>query len=193
MDEQRYLISEASRQTGVEAHVLRYWEEELELKIPRNDLGHRYYTEDHIAIFREIQELKDKGYQLKAIKDLILGGGMLEEIQVEKKGELQTEKMNRFQEVMTSIMLRALEQNNEVLSRGIGEQMGSKLAGEVSDKLVGEINYLLRQQETLEEERFRRLDESLRAIQKNGKARAEAAATQTPVVKIKKKRRGFFK
>ena len=27
----RYLISEAARQTGVEAHVLRYWEEELEL------------------------------------------------------------------------------------------------------------------------------------------------------------------
>lgn len=193
MDEQRYLISEASRQTGVEAHVLRYWEEELELKIPRNDLGHRYYTEDHIAIFREIQELKDKGYQLRAIKDLILGGSILEEVQGEKKGELQTEKMNQFQEVMTSIMLRALEQNNEVLSRGISEQMSGRLAGEVSEKLVGEMNYLLRQQETLEEERFRRLDESLRAIQKNGKARAEAAATQTPVVKIKKKRRGFFK
>lgn len=35
MEEQRYLISEASRKTGTEAHVLRYWEEELALKIPR--------------------------------------------------------------------------------------------------------------------------------------------------------------
>ena len=24
----------------VEAHVLRYWEEELELEIPRNEMGH---------------------------------------------------------------------------------------------------------------------------------------------------------
>lgn len=61
MEEQRYLISEASRKTGTEAHVLRYWEEELALKIPRNELGHRYYTESHIELFQEIQELKNKG------------------------------------------------------------------------------------------------------------------------------------
>lgn len=39
-----YLISDASRQVQVEAHVLRYWEDELGLPIPRNELGHRYYT-----------------------------------------------------------------------------------------------------------------------------------------------------
>ena len=31
-----YLISDASRQVQVEAHVLRYWEDELGLPIPRN-------------------------------------------------------------------------------------------------------------------------------------------------------------
>ena len=31
MDEVHYLISDASRKVDVEAHVLRYWEEELEL------------------------------------------------------------------------------------------------------------------------------------------------------------------
>lgn len=60
MEEQRYLISEASKITGTEAHVLRYWEDELDLKIPRNELGHRCYTEDHIRLFQEIQELKNK-------------------------------------------------------------------------------------------------------------------------------------
>lgn len=44
----RYLISEASAITGLEAHVLRYWEEELGMKIPRNELGHRYYTDTEI-------------------------------------------------------------------------------------------------------------------------------------------------
>lgn len=33
MDEVHYLISDASRKVDVEAHVLRYWEEELELAI----------------------------------------------------------------------------------------------------------------------------------------------------------------
>ena len=45
MDEVHYLISDASRKVDVEAHVLRYWEEELELAIPRNEMGHRYYTD----------------------------------------------------------------------------------------------------------------------------------------------------
>ena len=63
-----YLISEASKKLQVEAHVLRYWEEELKLEIPRNELGHRYYTEKQIALFQRIKELKELGYQLKAIK-----------------------------------------------------------------------------------------------------------------------------
>ena len=55
----RYLISEASAITGLEAHVLRYWEEELGMKIPRNELGHRYYTDTEIEIF---QKAKESGY-----------------------------------------------------------------------------------------------------------------------------------
>ena len=40
--EKRFGISDAARQVGVEAHVLRYWEDELGLAIPRNGQGHRY-------------------------------------------------------------------------------------------------------------------------------------------------------
>ena len=68
MDEVHYLISDASRKIDVEAHVLRYWEEELELEIPRNEMGHRFYTDLHIRMFRQVKNLKEKGYQLKAIK-----------------------------------------------------------------------------------------------------------------------------
>ena len=46
MKEKRYSISEAARLLEVENHVLRYWEEELGLTIPRNELGHRYYREE---------------------------------------------------------------------------------------------------------------------------------------------------
>lgn len=61
-----YLISDASRQVQVEAHVLRYWEDELGLPIPRNELGHRYYTEFHIQLFRQIKQLKEPGVPVES-------------------------------------------------------------------------------------------------------------------------------
>ena len=36
MGEVRFMISEAAKQVHVESHVLRYWEEELELVIDSN-------------------------------------------------------------------------------------------------------------------------------------------------------------
>ncbi|MBR6615282.1 MAG: MerR family transcriptional regulator, partial [Lachnospiraceae bacterium] len=68
MSEACYLISDAAKKVDAPSHVLRYWEEELEMVIPRNEMGHRYYSDVHIRIFRQVKELKEKGYQLKAIK-----------------------------------------------------------------------------------------------------------------------------
>ena len=73
MEEKRYIISEAAERTGIEAHVLRYWEDELDLDIPRNEMGHRYYTESQIQLFKQIKELKDSGFQLKAVKAVLDG------------------------------------------------------------------------------------------------------------------------
>lgn len=65
------MISDAAALAGVETHVLRYWEEELDLTIPRNEMGHRYYTRENIQEFQKIKELKEKGYQLKAIRMIL--------------------------------------------------------------------------------------------------------------------------
>ena len=67
----RYTVRQAVTLTGVKSYVLRYWEEELELRIGRNELGHRYYTPFDIQLFLKINELKSKGLQLKAIRTLI--------------------------------------------------------------------------------------------------------------------------
>ena len=72
MEKVRYMISDASSMVNVESHVLRYWEDELELNIPRNEMGHRYYTQENIKEFQYIKELKEKGYQLKAIKMIVI-------------------------------------------------------------------------------------------------------------------------
>ena len=69
-----YLISDASRKVEVESHVLRYWEDELKLPVKRNELGHRYYTEEDIPEFQETKTLKEQGLQLKAIRMILKNG-----------------------------------------------------------------------------------------------------------------------
>ena len=44
MSETHYLISDASKKVDVESHVLRYWEEELEMNIPRNECHHEAWS-----------------------------------------------------------------------------------------------------------------------------------------------------
>ena len=101
MENVRYMISDAANIVNVESHVLRYWEEELELAIPRNEMGHRYYTEENIAQFQKIKEWKEQGYQLKAIRMMIHSGqpaaGTGEFYGGQPAGELQTGGNNVIQ------------------------------------------------------------------------------------------------
>lgn len=76
--EKIYMISDAAKQVKVEAHVLRYWEEELELPVKRNEMGHRFYTEEDLELFRRIKDLKEKGIQLKGIKSILKNGALME-------------------------------------------------------------------------------------------------------------------
>lgn len=69
--ESRYSVRQTADMTGVKPYVLRYWEEELGIVIQRNEMGHRYYTGEDIQLFLSIKELKRKGLQLRAVKDLL--------------------------------------------------------------------------------------------------------------------------
>ena len=256
MAERRYSISQAGRLVGVENHVLRYWEDELHLEIPRDRKNQRYYTKLHIEMFQKINELKEKGYQLKAIepvlkrmlageKDLdlnevlrqnaaeILRQARLartqmpdaqeagtepenvycyaetpeqngaeadrmneESVKKDMDGETRTEvaarveedtavvsqqeKLEQFQQLMNHIIGnaigQAMRQNNEALSEEISRQ--------VNDRMVQE--YMMRISDEKEEERFKALDETLRAHQKENKGKAEAAAARMPFFRKKR-------
>ena len=67
MVKSRFMISEAAKQVNVESHVLRYWEEELDLTIGRTEPGHRYYTKDDIQLFCCIKNSKRRN-ALKRLK-----------------------------------------------------------------------------------------------------------------------------
>ena len=69
--EQRYSVTQAAQILGVRASVLRYWEDELNLRISRNEQGHRYYTGYDITLLAHIKELKKRGLALRAIKEVI--------------------------------------------------------------------------------------------------------------------------
>lgn len=84
-------ISDAAKEVKVESHVLRYWEEELHLPIKRNELGHRYYTEEDVKRFKEIKSMKERGLQLKAIK-VILKDGKLDVITSDEAEQQDTSK-----------------------------------------------------------------------------------------------------
>lgn len=64
-------IRDAAQKMKVETHVLRFWEEELGLLIPRNEMGHRYYGENELMLLGDVQKLKEKGFSLRAIKILL--------------------------------------------------------------------------------------------------------------------------
>ncbi len=249
MAEARYLISDAAKKVDVETHVLRYWEDELELDIPRNDMGHRYYTDMHIRLFCQIRDLKNRGYQLKAIRNALNKmTGAMENITItedlmeedmkaawketqqntptkEKKEALNQEtaqetadiqedvkpeaaeeatentgislaepeqaldvqeKMIRFQEIMNHIIGQAVEANMARISQEITEEVSDAVSENVTDRVMKEVEYLLRVSDEKEEERFKQLDETIRAYQNKGKGRAEAAATKVPFFRKKR-------
>ena len=91
-------ISDAAKEVKVESHVLRYWEEELHLPIKRNELGHRYYTEEDVERFKQIKGMKERGLQLKAIK-MILRDGKLDVLPMEQQpGESTSRTENAVRE-----------------------------------------------------------------------------------------------
>ena len=66
-----YSISEVSEITGFAPHVLRYYEKEFGIEVPRKDSNHRYYTYKQIELILYIRDLKDKGFANKQIKMII--------------------------------------------------------------------------------------------------------------------------
>ena len=201
MEEKRYIISEAAEKIGIEAHVLRYWEEELGLDIPRNEMGHRYYTENQLQLFRQIKELKDSGFQLKAVKTVLEGSDnppdneqaprtvadVAATVAVPEGQELamkrSEDKLAQFEQIITDIVTRSLMANNSRL----GEDISSMVSDQVSNKVIKEMDYMMRVREEAEDDRFKKLDETIRGMQKSNK---EAAAYRER--KSKKERKGLF-
>ena len=200
----KYLIKEAAKMVDVEPHVLRYWEEELDMRIKRNDMGHRYYDEQDIRILKKIKELKDRGIQLKAIHELvqkmydILENGVpvetaSKEVETdftselvntvtqitEEPGEDQERivdfKLVQFQSMMTKIVGNSIKENIKPISQA------------VTAEATEQMDVIMKEQDERAEERYQRLDTVIREMQQT---RREIAAAEAGG---KKKKRLFGK
>lgn len=177
MGEKRYMISDASRMLGIESHVLRYWEEELDIVIPRNEMGHRYYTDYHINLLRNIRKLKQQGYGLRAIKMMLSdpsgasekNTGNLPEIRVNFEAENRLEaaessmnaKLEQFQSIMDGIVSKAIHNSTK--------NLGKELSDDVSQNVLKGVNYMMRLQDEKEDARYKKLDELMRSRQKESR------------------------
>ena len=154
-----YYISEAAKKVQVENHVLRYWEEELQLPIKRNEMGHRYYTEQDVKQLQEIKLLKEQGLQLKAIRTVLfkmpaLSSGNEKDRpaqEVEKIAEMQVEQLSdkisdRASTTLDKISDRASTTSDKISDRAstasdkISDRVSTTLdniSGDVSEKTVG--------------------------------------------------------
>lgn len=196
--EDKYIISDVSKLLDIEPHVLRYWEEELALNISRNQLGHRYYSEKDLEILKKIKVLKEQGYQLRAIKLVLNSPSFERDIKMEQS-EMETEQMDMSKEqedILTSnetkkelelsqsknatqnynyklkqfelffkdVVYMSLQENNRILKE------------EISEAFMAKMQPMVMRQEELDEKHYRKLDETIREIQK---VRQEIAASKS--------------
>lgn len=69
--EKTYSISEVSKRFNLSDGTIRKYEKDYNINIPRNELGHRYYTEKEIAVFDHIINLKDQGANIHIINKML--------------------------------------------------------------------------------------------------------------------------
>lgn len=196
MEDVIFLMKEAAGLLDVEPHTLRYWEEELEWNFSRNELGHRYFTRDDIRVLTCVKELKKQGFQLKAIKLLLseiiedkdydlqkvlmLKEVLSEENKREVKKVPADPNVVKFNEIMSQIMEQTLRDHDE--------EMIENVTAKVTEGVVKEVDFLLREREEKEKERYRMLDETMREIQK---ARLQVAAELEE--KERQEKKGLFR
>ncbi len=130
VEEKQYKISEMTKKVQVEAHVLRYWEEELQLPIKRNNLGHRYYTEEDVERFMQIKQLKENGVQLKGIRTMLPATNYSgTNLAFESSKE---DKAYRLQMLLKGIVKEAVQESN------------AELAEDIKGSIIKEMDYQFR-------------------------------------------------
>ncbi len=111
MDERFYKIGEVSEMLGIEQHTLRYLENNLKLKIKRDERSDRIYSESDIETLKLVLKLKEKGLNTTAIKLA------LENAEETEETGMATRTNNTDLVELVSVARKIVEQNEELLKQ----------------------------------------------------------------------------
>ena len=137
--DREYAISEVAELTSYPPHVLRYYEKEFELEIPRNEANHRYYTYHEIELFQYIKSLQDKGFSNKQIKLIIKSPELLLNSNDETALTTIVPKENiNFMELANEISLNLQESffNDLINILDNNNESNSELIKELKDEII---------------------------------------------------------
>lgn len=143
-NDKKYSISEASKITGFSKHVLRFYEDEFGVEVPRNKSNHRYYTYVEIEKFIYIKTLKERGLSNQQIKDIfnspeeILANGEVAATSTQNEQMIlnsvvpldkNTQPLDYSQELLDikKIVGEKLDDNFKVLAENLLKELESKL------------------------------------------------------------------
>lgn len=66
-----YSIGEVAKRFDLSDGTIRKYENDFNINIPRNELGHRYYTEKEVAVFDQIIKFKKEGANIHVINKML--------------------------------------------------------------------------------------------------------------------------
>lgn len=72
-DAAAYPIGRVAALTGLSARQIRYYEQEGFLRAQRSPGRQRLYSQDQVALLQLIKRLRDEGYSLAAVREMIRG------------------------------------------------------------------------------------------------------------------------
>lgn len=91
--EKTYSVSEVASQFDLSDGTIRKYEKDYSINIPRNELGHRYYTDREIEVFKQIIKLKEQGANIHVINNLLTRSVDFQEQQEQSLDLITMDKM----------------------------------------------------------------------------------------------------
>jgi len=176
-------VKDVAEMLETEAYVLRFYEKELNLDIKRNSKGHRVYTIEDVEMFRKVQDMRGQGLQLKAIETIVhdsneetretyeqLSSITLSALAPVKNSDIveiditssEDEKVKQFSFLMKDMLKQALVECNQQSKMEMKETIKQEVDIAVEEK----VSKYQEAQDEKNEVYYRRLDETMREIQK---------------------------
>lgn len=139
-----YTINEVAEKLELNSQTLRKWENDFDLKIPRNDMGHRYYTDKEIELFENIQGWKDKGASKKVINSYL---GRVDQFQDQKEQALELITLDKLtgkeiKELMSKQMAEILIEREEKLKEEFRKELEQELEKQqekIAEKVITQV------------------------------------------------------